>query len=257
MTGHTMKMRECQSEGEENVTASFAFACFQRIDDRVCLDYHIWESVFSDLEWGGDIEDMTNETMSAMSMEKSFSSYIRWYSKIEISPYGSSHTQTASQREPMEVESPTVCCSYWKAPTSLLFKRRWVILSALHLPSFCLDYRTRSRCKTRWTVLTLSVCTCLGEARIIPWPSPSHRNIVQSIVHRSTGEWWETEEIWIDEWNRFFSPSEEYLQTASRKLTVDELHQHAQDARSLYHEFWVGVNDLRKKHGDSTLLEST
>ncbi|CAF5189297.1 unnamed protein product, partial [Rotaria sp. Silwood1] len=33
-------------------------------------------------------------------------------------------------------------------------------------------------------------------------------------------------------------PSVEYLLTATRKLTIDELHLHAQDARLLYHEFW-------------------
>jgi hypothetical protein len=35
------------------------------------------------------------------------------------------------------------------------------------------------------------------------------------------------------------SPPDEYLQTASRKLTIDELHQRAQDTRTLYQEFWV------------------
>jgi len=35
------------------------------------------------------------------------------------------------------------------------------------------------------------------------------------------------------------SPPDEYLQTATRKLTINELHQHAQDTRSLYQEFWV------------------
>ncbi|CAF4990441.1 unnamed protein product, partial [Rotaria socialis] len=42
-------------------------------------------------------------------------------------------------------------------------------------------------------------------------------------------------------------PSDEYLQTGTRKLTIDELHQHAQDARSLYHEFWtIPTNHLEK-----------
>ncbi|CAF5225092.1 unnamed protein product, partial [Rotaria magnacalcarata] len=42
-------------------------------------------------------------------------------------------------------------------------------------------------------------------------------------------------------------PFDEYLQTGTRKLTVDELHQHAQDARSLYHEFWtIPTNHLEK-----------
>jgi hypothetical protein len=35
------------------------------------------------------------------------------------------------------------------------------------------------------------------------------------------------------------SPPDEYLQTATQKLTIDELHQHAHDTRSLYQEFWV------------------
>jgi len=41
--------------------------------------------------------------------------------------------------------------------------------------------------------------------------------------------------------NQSFSVSlpDEYLQTASRKLTIDELHQRVQDPRSLYQEFWV------------------
>ena len=43
----------------------------------------------------------------------------------------------------------------------------------------------------------------------------------------------------------FFSPSDEYLLTATRKLTIDELHQHAQDARLLYHEFWVCINQIK------------
>ncbi|CAF0852631.1 unnamed protein product [Rotaria sordida] len=42
-------------------------------------------------------------------------------------------------------------------------------------------------------------------------------------------------------------PSDEYLLTATRKLTIDELHQHAQDARLLYHEFWtIPTNHLEK-----------
>jgi hypothetical protein len=32
---------------------------------------------------------------------------------------------------------------------------------------------------------------------------------------------------------------DEYLQTATRKLTIDELHQRVPDLRSLYQEFWV------------------
>ncbi|CAF4950143.1 unnamed protein product, partial [Rotaria sp. Silwood1] len=42
-------------------------------------------------------------------------------------------------------------------------------------------------------------------------------------------------------------PCVEYLLTATRKLTIDELHQHAQDARLLYHEFWtIPTNHLEK-----------
>ncbi|CAF1014977.1 unnamed protein product [Adineta ricciae] len=42
-------------------------------------------------------------------------------------------------------------------------------------------------------------------------------------------------------------PPDEYLLTATRKLTIDELHKHAQDARSLYHEFWtIPTNHLEK-----------
>lgn len=37
------------------------------------------------------------------------------------------------------------------------------------------------------------------------------------------------------------SPADEYLLSATRKLTIEELHQHAQDARLLYHEFWVRI----------------
>ncbi|CAF4493596.1 unnamed protein product [Rotaria sp. Silwood1] len=41
--------------------------------------------------------------------------------------------------------------------------------------------------------------------------------------------------------------SDEYLQTATRKLTIDELHQHAQDTRLLYQEFWsTPTNHLEK-----------
>lgn len=43
------------------------------------------------------------------------------------------------------------------------------------------------------------------------------------------------------------SQSDEYLLTATRKLTVDELHEHAQDARLLYHEFWVCIDFEKKK----------
>ncbi|CAF0983443.1 unnamed protein product [Adineta ricciae] len=43
------------------------------------------------------------------------------------------------------------------------------------------------------------------------------------------------------------SPSDEYLQTATRQLTIDELHQHAQDTRALYQEFWsIPTNHLEK-----------
>jgi hypothetical protein len=45
-----------------------------------------------------------------------------------------------------------------------------------------------------------------------------------------------------------FSPSDEYLRTATRRLNIDELHQHAQDARSLYHEFWVDLTGLFLLH---------
>ncbi|CAF0964728.1 unnamed protein product [Adineta steineri] len=42
-------------------------------------------------------------------------------------------------------------------------------------------------------------------------------------------------------------PPDEYLLTATRKLTIDELHKHAQDARLLYHEFWtIPTNHLEK-----------
>lgn len=42
-------------------------------------------------------------------------------------------------------------------------------------------------------------------------------------------------------------PADEYLLTATRKLTIEELHQHAQDARLLYHEFWtIPTNHLEK-----------
>jgi hypothetical protein len=37
----------------------------------------------------------------------------------------------------------------------------------------------------------------------------------------------------------YISSPDDYLQTATRKLTIDELHQHTQDARKLYQEFWV------------------
>ena len=45
--------------------------------------------------------------------------------------------------------------------------------------------------------------------------------------------------------NRFFSPQDEYLQTATRRLTIEELHQRALDTRALHQEFWV-----RKKRRD-------
>ncbi|CAF1424981.1 unnamed protein product [Adineta steineri] len=38
--------------------------------------------------------------------------------------------------------------------------------------------------------------------------------------------------------------TDEYLQTATRKLTINELHQHAQDTRSLYQEFWVRIINI-------------
>ncbi|CAF1114162.1 unnamed protein product, partial [Didymodactylos carnosus] len=42
-------------------------------------------------------------------------------------------------------------------------------------------------------------------------------------------------------------PPDEYLLTATRRLTIDELHKHAQDARLLYHEFWtIPTNHLEK-----------
>jgi hypothetical protein len=41
-------------------------------------------------------------------------------------------------------------------------------------------------------------------------------------------------------------PSDEYLLTATRKLTIEELHKHAQDARSLYQEFWVCISSKKK-----------
>jgi len=42
-------------------------------------------------------------------------------------------------------------------------------------------------------------------------------------------------------------PSDEYLRTATRKLTIEQLHEHAQDTRSLYQEFWtVPTNHLEK-----------
>jgi hypothetical protein len=43
----------------------------------------------------------------------------------------------------------------------------------------------------------------------------------------------------------FSSPSDEYLLTATRKLTIDELHQHAQDPRLLYQEFWVRISQRK------------
>ncbi|CAF0907057.1 unnamed protein product [Didymodactylos carnosus] len=42
-------------------------------------------------------------------------------------------------------------------------------------------------------------------------------------------------------------PADEYLSTATRRLTLDEFHKHAQDARLLYHEFWtIPTNHLEK-----------
>ncbi|CAF1152248.1 unnamed protein product [Rotaria sp. Silwood1] len=91
----------------------------------------------------------------------------------------------------MEVESPTVCCTYWSKPTSLLFKRR----------------------RGSNNSLTISI-------------APKHRLLNSPPVD---------------------CPSDEYLLTATRKLTIDELHQHAQDARLLYHEFWtIPTNHLEK-----------
>jgi hypothetical protein len=65
------------------------------------------------------------------------------------------------------------------------------------------------------------------------------QNIDQPIVHQSTGNYLFRNVELIILFKSFLSPSDEYLLTATRKLTIDELHQHAQDARSLYHEFWV------------------
>ena len=64
--------------------------------------------------------------------------------------------------------------------------------------SLCVDHRSRSPTRLQRTHVS-SALIYLGEARIIPWRFPSHRNIVQSTVHRSTGKW---AEIRTNKWNR-------------------------------------------------------
>lgn len=41
----------------------------------------------------------------------------------------------------------------------------------------------------------------------------------------------------------YSSPQDEYLQTATRRLTIEELHLRALDTRALYQEFWVGQSE--------------
>jgi hypothetical protein len=54
--------------------------------------------------------------------------------------------------------------------------------------------------------------------------------------------------------SRFVSLANEYLQTASRLLTIDELQQHARDNFLLSHEFWVCLIMIDKSSDDVRLL---
>ena len=99
----------------------------------------------------------------------------------------------------------SLCATQWTPPpNSLLFQRRFVDQEAKITPG--------TFCSRRGPNHSLKI-TIATKQRSLESPPTDHS-------------------------------SEEYLRTASRKLTIDELHQHALDTVLLSNEFWVRGNEL-------------
>ena len=104
------------------------------------------------------------------------------------------------------------------------------------------DYPARIR-RDYTSVLFLSTTrwlSCLEEARITHWKYPLLSNIGHWLVHQPSSKQSSSINHWSDDWRHFlFRTPDDNLKTATRKLTIDELHRTAQDTLLLSQEFWV------------------